>query len=1304
MYRSLASTSFDGFAARQMPWARRARARSFRPSQNSPAAPAGLGHRRNSPMNPVMSPAATAPLTLPGVPWLAVTPHDHGATVTVGSVSTEVELTPPADGSPAVIEVAPEAVTIAELAAAGGTDPLAALPPSLGAIVGGVAISHVRIAFDAGTRSLADASIELTATQPWDIVPGRLAVHDIDVTLAIDADRALTGTARGALRVGSVDVPVELRRPAADKGWTLAIAAGDGVALPSIAELAALAGEDVAAHLPPGIEELPALVLSDVEATFAREGVESVGATIATAGSIELPDPVNLSVGKLSLTLAGEHPADAAQRVVTLSAEGSATVAGAEAMVRVERDADGWTVSGGLAPGSELTSSGVAHWLGAALPAELPDLALSELEVRAALTAGEFSIHAASDTEWTLPIGDGVAVGDLDVTFRRQSGEAGRPASVDGSVAGRIRLGGTAIDLSFSFPGELELTAKVDRIAPFALLQDVVGSATVGGLALPHEIVALSATDIALRVNVTKRELSLAASGDGVDRIQVAVHKLATSWGFAAGIKLAGGFKLSRLGVPGLDGVHLPDALIVVSSFDDPTFTLDELQPLAGKGVRTGVLLDARLDLAGLGADRLLGENKSHIDVRAEIGSSLSDLTLEASLGDVPIIDGVVLHEADFQLKPAPQAPSVALLGKIDVTPDDSPLEFIGGVKVEPNGISVQGTMLGTWKEPFGAKGVAVSDAALQVGASFEGIPSVGITGGLKVGTFDGDATVAFNSELPTQRVLGVDFNQLALMHVARTFCAPEVAASVPADVTRTLAGIGLEKVKLSIVPQDTMIGQISFKQGIHAGGTLHVAGLTASAHVDVDERDGISVDGKLSPIHVADVFSLTADDDTGEGAHLDIEIKPTAVPKIDVSGRAALLGMTAAGSVSFSDAGFHLHVMGKVFDAFDATVEARGTGLTNAPDMMVHADMHQAFLSDAAQRVAQLVEQAGTEAQAQIATAEAEVAQAKAEVAGLSRPTSAASGALAAEQATAQQQIQAAQDKVTAARQPVASINSQIEATRQTLQAERDAQSRQLAAAQEQVRQAQGAVESLNGQITGLRQQIDQRNSEIAWWRNWYNQLPWYNKTWGWARMIAEIAWRGTEVGGLWGSIGTLQGSLQDAQAVLKGYVDTLAGLHAVATFPIDQDPRMLALTGSLAGAQGLLDGANQVLAITQDATHKGIDAASAMLQGLSDQLAQATTAFDGLNAALARTREGLATATAAVDDIAQHGLGAVIDVKRASFDGTLSATSGGRVTLDADVVFMGAPKTLHASYDFGDLAAGARALAHQLVPSLAA
>ena len=66
------------------------------------------------------------------------------------------------------------------------------------------------------------------------------------------------------------------------------------------------------------------------------------------------------------------------------------------------------------------------------------------------------------------------------------------------------------------------------------------------------------------------------------------------------------------------------------------------------------------------------------------------------------------------------------------------------------------------------------------------------------------------------------------------------------------------------------------------------------------------------------------------------------------------------------------------------------------------------------------------------------------------------------------------------------------------------------------------------------------------------------------------------------------------------------------------------------------------------------------------------------------------------------QHGLGALLDVRSASFDGSISATNGGAVTLDATVVFQGTPQTVHLSYDFHDLVAGAKALAKAVVPSL--
>lgn len=107
-----------------------------------------------------------------------------------------------------------------------------------------------------------------------------------------------------------------------------------------------------------------------------------------------------------------------------------------------------------------------------------------------------------------------------------------------------------------------------------------------------------------------------------------------------------------------------------------------------------------------------------------------------------------------------------------------------------PNGTPFFATMLGTWKDPFGAKGVALTNVSLEVGSDFEGVPSIGITGGLQIGAFAGKAAVSFNSEFPTQSVLIVAFNHLSLMDVIGTLCPPSVAAGIPADVGRTLAGL----------------------------------------------------------------------------------------------------------------------------------------------------------------------------------------------------------------------------------------------------------------------------------------------------------------------------------------------------------------------------------------------------------------------------------------------------------------------------------------------------------------------------------
>ena len=1250
---------------------------------------------------------STARYTLPGLPWLAVEINGSEGILTVGTVQVPVQIVPPTDGSPARVEADPGQVTMSAVAAAavaaGGTDPLAALPETVAEFLGGVAISHVGVTVDLSAHAVTAADITVTAGQPWSVVPGHVDVTDLQVTLGyVRAGDSFTVAVTGAGTVFGTAVEISMRRE--DSGsFTVALSGPDGagITVPSFAEVAGLVG-GADLSLPNGLADLPGLVVSGLDLQLTRAGVEAAHATVSTAAPWKLPDPIGLSIDEVTLTVVAEHVTDAASRTVQVAVAGSATFAGAVITVALDRTDGEWTLTGGLEDGSTLTASAIAAAYGAGLPAHLPELTLSGFRIAAVLSTGEITVSASSSTEWTVPVGpDGIGVGALAIAFAHHAPDAAG-SSFTGSISGQVHLGGVVVPVSYAVPGGLTLTAKLPEFAPFAMLQDLCGATVVGSLALPPELLALSLTDLELAIDVERAEASFAATGPGFKRVQAIVRK-GTSWGFAVGITLDDTYKFSSLSpaLGGLDSVHLPDALIVISTFDDTAFTFDELQPIARTGVSRGLLVDGRLDLSGLGADKFLG--KASLDVKAHIGTKLSDLSLAAGIGDVTITDGVVLKNAEFELVPDPENLSISVSGAVDVTIDNSPLEFVGGVRVVPNGISFFATMLGTWKDPFGAKGVALTNVSLEVGSDFEGVPSIGITGGLQIGAFAGKAAVSFNSEFPTQSVLIVAFNHLSLMDVIGTFCPLSVTAGIPADVGRTLAGISLDDVELYVVPQDTSIGKIKYDQGLRIGGTLNVAGFSATSMVDIDPQQGISAAGSLTPVHIADVFSLTADGDGTHGPSLDIEVKATQLPKIAISGQASLLGVTAAAHVSLSDGGFDFGCTGKVFGAFDATVTAKGASLQSADGFTVHAQMSQNFLSDLTSRAATVLQQAGAQASAQIASAQRDVTNAQADVDHLNTLAAAATADLQAKQADAQRQIASAQAQVSAAQNSLSAIDAQLASTRSSIQAQRDASAKQIADAQAKVTAAQGPVNDLNSQIAALQAQINQLNSDIAWWNNWYNNSSRLQKAYRWAQLAGEVGWRGTKVAGLTTARGTLQASAATANGVLQGARQTLqAAQSAAVTYPIDQDPRIIALQGNRGAAQLAFQAAQGVLTTAQQATAAGIAAAGQTVTTLAKQAGVANGVLQTTSNALAVVRQGVGDVANVAGYVAQHGLGALLDVRSASFDGTLNAATGGSVTLDAVVIFQGTQQSLHVSYNFHDLVAGAKALAKAALPSL--
>ena len=169
-----------------------------------------------------------------------------------------------------------------------------------------------------------------------------------------------------------------------------------------------------------------------------------------------------------------------------------------------------------------------------------------------------------------------------------------------------------------------------------------------------------------------------------------------------------------------------------------------------------------------------------------------------------------------------------------------------------------------------------------------------------------------------------------------------------------------------------------------------------------------------------------------------------------------------------------------------------------------------------------------------------------------------------------------------------------------------------------------------------------------------------------------------------------------------MQGANQTLqAAKSAAATYPIDQDPRILKLQSDRGIAALTLKGANDFLSLTQQATDGMIVLAGQTYNGLVQQIVGANAVLQKTNDTLGLVKQGVGELAGVAGYLADHGLGALLDVRSASFDGTLSGTKGGAVILDAAVVFQGTPQAVHLAYDFGDLAEGAKALAKAVVPS---
>ena len=1014
-----------------------------------------------------------------------------------------------------------------------------------------------------------------------------------------------------------------------------------------------------------------------------------------------------ISVAKVGVDLARE--ADTTTAAISGDVVVDATAIDLSAVLDEEGS---WSFNGELAEGSTIKLRSVinAFLPGAIeLPNEVPDMGCKDIAVAFTPKSGAFSFKASSAEPWDIPIGvDGLSVSDIKLDLNRTKDESGK-SQVTGLIAGTLNIGAASITAEYNIPGDFVLSGNISSLKLSPLVQDLCGMDSVTGMTVPASFLAVDLQDVTFYIAPQRGEAAFSA-GSSFGKAEIQVKRLENgTWGFAAGFVPPDTWKFSTIddSLKPLDGLSFAGTALILASNEDRSFDLATIEtPREDVSIKRGLNLFASLSMKGLGVDELLKIDS--LVVYAAI-SDPRNLVIEAQIqGEFKIDRNVGFGDIKFRLAIKPPSFEVSLLGTIHALVDQSQLDFIGelGIAIITTPPSFQAnmaaTMLGRWQDPMGAKGVAVMDVALDLGIAFPPIrPSIGIAGALQVGDFVGAAAVKFDTASPGNTMVAIAFNKLYLVDIFNAFCPPTVKKAIPSNIVKTVLDVGFEDVNIYVVPQPTTIGELYFEQGIGLKGTMYLWGVRAFASIKIDQTRGVLIEGDMDEINLGGILKLT-----GAGGKpkpsLYLDLRTGSTPTIDISGAVELFGLRSETILKVSDTEYYFFTEGKIFSLFTASLEVHGSSKTDGGSITVKATMHNELIDYLREKAVAEIKAAADEATRKISDAQHSIDAAQREVNKINNDIDNMRKTVRAERERDTANLKAAENAVADAQRKVDGINADIDRMRKTVQAERDRDTRNLNNARQAVINAQNDVNKLQGEIDSTKARINQLNADIASKRRWFDKSKWYEKSYRWAEFSAYAAAKGSEITTLYAKIGGIETAKHTALGVLELAKQTLRGMEAAAkTFPIDADPRLAALFTARETAKGALEVAKQTLRGLQLAAKTFPIDADPRIAALFAARETATGSLKLANLTLEGVKATVKAAASAAEFIAKFGLGGLLNIKDASFEGKLTATQGGRVSLALNLVFMNNPMAFAFAFNFNDPLSGAKDLAKKLLPS---
>jgi len=630
----------------------------------------------------------------------------------------------------------------------------------------------------------------------------------------------------GSLAIPSADLQLDMVAPM-EPGSTELLLLGhfEGVTVGKLANLADLAGTgDLLSELPDQIKQVGD-ALGKLELTHAGISLSLTPSEFGitwlsfTIGMPELNWKVwddHFEVDSIACRFEVSDPfptpqvggASANKPRFGVTVFGSFQIEGVPLNVFASKD-DGYTLYAELGDQQTIPLKQLMQTYVPAVPAP-GDLTINTLRVSVApMKSYSMALAMAQGpNSWDIDVGfQKLRVSDVVLAFAYPRG-----GPLAGSFSGNIAFGNFAqLSMRYDIPGSFVIRALFPEIK----LSQLVETLSNQEISLPS---GFDLTFINSSVLIQSQQggqslvFQLGTQVEGVGSFAFEVRKVSgTQWGVAAGLDISSG-KMSSL--PSLgplsffeDLFNLQKLVLVVSSFEDTNFSFPDLAAfntpqlpakqikLPGKsGVIQGFNLhgewvinteDKQQNLLG----QLLGLNPV-IDITLQVGSDPRDGS-RLYVGYSTTISGHPLV-CQFGGQLIEGSLSLFLTGSMTFSIQGHDQTFTVVLLFVANGAFLSATMKGTTPIAISFGGVEVfqiGNLALEIGISWEGLPSLGIAGTIEVADHEFAAAVFFDSAEPQKSMVAAALSDVTLKEIVDTM----TAHLVPSNIDRVLDTIKLK-------------------------------------------------------------------------------------------------------------------------------------------------------------------------------------------------------------------------------------------------------------------------------------------------------------------------------------------------------------------------------------------------------------------------------------------------------------------------------------------------------------------------------